>query len=238
MDTNFMRFLIFHQDFVMTQWAFIGPLILWPQHCGFHSRNSEDIDHLIYLWRVIAYSNGIHEDFNLCSSNSIEEIKLLTKTLFERDFLPNIADQNNCLTKLGNSMGQGITLAMRMINSSCNWQAICKYWYEKIGLENHLKANDIKLDTFLSKISYILITFHFQYALRLSVFHWIYSYFYKLLLNWSVKKRNIREKVLNKKYPDLKYEPVCPLMIDLDYSDVFGNKIKDVQEREIEITAL
>ncbi|XP_054165992.1 uncharacterized protein LOC128963503 [Oppia nitens] len=207
-------------DFVMTQWAFIGPVILYPDECGLRPASAEDIEHLCYMWRVISYCIGIDDKYNLCSGN-MDEDRQLCRLLFERDYRPvleNAEIQNN----MGWHMGNGITLALKTINPSLSFEALISYWYPVLKI-----PHKIKLDSFFLKLSYYYLYFNFQIMLRFSFAHWLYGWAYRLLIAIAIKKRQIKENLLKLKYKDLKYEEEkCPINhIDIQYSDAFDEKI-------------
>lgn len=204
----------------MTQWSFISQIFMNPQHCGIHSDDLEEFDQLNYLWRVIGYCMGIDDQYNLCCENPIET-KLLCQMIFDRCYKPNL-ELDPHPTPLGWEMGKGIALAMRMISPSVSWEAIINYWYPKLGLN----CDHVTLNSWFSKFAYCYLNFHYHGMMRLSWFHWVYSWGYKKMIDLAVKRKQIREQILGKKYPDLKYEEQCecPYQIDLDYVDAFNDK--------------
>ncbi len=142
-------------DFVMTQWAFIGPVILYPKHCGLHPASDEDIEHLVYLWRVIGYCIGIEEQFSVCSGN-IEEDRVLCQMIFDREYRPTL-HKNGLEPEIGWNMGNGIAIALRMINPSLRFEAIIYYWYSRLRI-----PHKVKLDSFIKKLAYYYLFFNFQ----------------------------------------------------------------------------
>ena len=142
-------------DFVMTQWAFIGPVILYPEDCGLRPATEEEMKDLCYLWRVIGYCMGIEDKYNLCSGD-MEEDRELCRMLFDRDYRPvlnDIAIEDN----MGWHMGNGIALAIQMINPSISFQAVINYWYPRLGIPHKPALNSVFL-----KFSYYYMIFNFQ----------------------------------------------------------------------------
>ncbi|CAG2103852.1 unnamed protein product [Medioppia subpectinata] len=206
-------------DFAMTQWAFIGPVILYPEECGLRPATAQDIDDLCYLWRVIGYCMGIEDKYNLCSAN-IEEDRELCRLLFDRDYRPVLHD-NAMTDTIGWQMGNGIALGLQMLNPSLSFEAIINYWYPRLEI-----PHKIQLKTFFHKFSYYYLWFNFQVMLRYSMAHWLYGWVYRLLIALAIKKRHIRENILRLKYKDIKYEEKCPLNnIKLEYTDAFNENL-------------
>lgn len=205
-------------DFVMTQWAFIGPVILFQNDCGLHPATDEEIKNLNYLWRVIGYCMGIEDQYNLCSDN-IEEDRALCQILFDREFKPTL-HKNALECNLGWQMGNGISLALNMINPSLSFEAVINYWYSRLKIPHKTHLN-----SFFKKLSYYYMCFNFQVMLRFTFAHWMYGWAYRMLIKIAIKKKQIREYYLKNKYPNLRFEEKCPLNIDIGYLDAFNEKL-------------
>jgi len=61
-------------DMVCTQWAFIGPLFVFPERVGFPHISREDLEAIAHLFYVIGYILGISDEFNLCAG-SVEDVR-------------------------------------------------------------------------------------------------------------------------------------------------------------------
>ena len=51
---------------VVTQWAFIGPVLLWPDQLGFDRRYEEEVEGALYVMMVVGRQLGISDQLNLC----------------------------------------------------------------------------------------------------------------------------------------------------------------------------
>lgn len=73
-------------DMVLTQFAFMGLLVLSPFKLGiWYSR--DEIEGLINFWRTVGYLLGVDEKYNLCS-DSYQETHEKCRELLEREFIP------------------------------------------------------------------------------------------------------------------------------------------------------
>lgn len=226
-------------DFVMTQWAFIGPIILYKNKCGFVPASDQDMDHIYYLWRVIGHCMGIEDKYNLCSDD-IEVDRELCRMLLDRDYRP-ILQASDIENNMGWHMGNGIATALRMLNPSISFQAFINYWYPILEL-----PHKPRLDSLFLKFSYYWMIFNFHVSassdpigvyhvqiylrtkvmLRFSIGHWLYGTAYRLLIALAIKRKQIRELVLKNRYKDIKYEVKCPINnIDIQYEDAFDDNI-------------
>lgn len=96
----------------LTQWAFLGPLILEPYGCGIHAGSKEKLLEIIYNWKVISHRLGIEEEFSLFSELDFDLIYAMCKLMFEQDYLPIIESAG---TPIGIRK-----LAIRNSHLSCN----------------------------------------------------------------------------------------------------------------------
>lgn len=53
-------------DMALTQWAFVGPVIQFPEAYGIGNATDAELDGFVHLWEVIGYSLGIEDKFNFC----------------------------------------------------------------------------------------------------------------------------------------------------------------------------
>ncbi|XP_034245417.1 uncharacterized protein LOC117647643 isoform X2 [Thrips palmi] len=53
-------------DMAMTQWAFVAPVILFPEKYGLANATEELLDGFVHMWETIGYSLGIEDKFNMC----------------------------------------------------------------------------------------------------------------------------------------------------------------------------
>lgn len=74
-------------DMALTQWAFIGLVILYPKQCGLHPATKDELEDLNYFWRVIGHVMGIEDRFNLCDGN-YDETYALHKLVLDKDYSP------------------------------------------------------------------------------------------------------------------------------------------------------
>lgn len=54
-------------DMVVTQWAFIGPVYLFPKQLGIDRVPSEELEGLNYIMYLVGKHLGITDEFNMCS---------------------------------------------------------------------------------------------------------------------------------------------------------------------------
>ena len=53
-------------EMVVTQWAFVGPVLLWPDQLGVARGGQEDVEGLLQVMMVVGRQLGISDQLNLC----------------------------------------------------------------------------------------------------------------------------------------------------------------------------
>lgn len=213
------RVWVSQYEMALTQWAFIGVLMLYPKACASHGLTESDLNLLNYFWRVIGFLMGIEEQFNL-ASGSLEECRALYKIVLDREYRP-VLSQTPHPAPVGFEMAKGIVKALRPINPSLRWQTYLHYFYTvlEIPVEIPMKR--------WHKIRYAMMKFMINYTLRV---RFLYAFF-NSILRWRQKREITRrentEKKMAERYPNEAYETKCPFHLDLDYLDAFQTTTPD-----------
>ena len=196
-------------DMALTQWAFIGILILYPKQCGLHPASKTELEELIYFWRVMGYLNGIEDRFNICVGN-YEETYTLFRLIWEEIYKP-IVMANPHPAPTGYEMTKGIIFALRVFNPSIKWICFMKYWYKVLDI-----PMEFKIEAPRNKLRYQVMKFSLGTLLRLKFFHWVYNSIFRANKDRQVAKKKETEEKLRQRFPDLSYAR-CPYGFDLDH---------------------
>jgi len=77
-------------DMVLTQWAFIGPALLYPKKLGISINNWDDFRGLVYIMYLVGRDLGIKEELNLCGGTDMEQTieysDLILKEIISKKF--------------------------------------------------------------------------------------------------------------------------------------------------------
>lgn len=116
-------------DMAVTQWAFVGPMVLFRSKVGLHSCTEEQYESLIHFWRVIGYFLGIEDKYNLCTGD-YEQVLAACQSLLEKEYRDRIAiaDPESV------SMCKDVSAAMNMIDPVLTWESLSNYIHELAGL--------------------------------------------------------------------------------------------------------
>ncbi|XP_052121681.1 uncharacterized protein LOC113202178 [Frankliniella occidentalis] len=68
-------------DMSLTQWAFIGPVLQFPEQYGIGNATREELDGFVHLWEVFGYALGIDDRFNFCQGGLEATLRRARETL-------------------------------------------------------------------------------------------------------------------------------------------------------------
>ena len=74
-------------EMVVTQWAFVGPLVVWPDKLGIGGDDG-GLDGLVYVMYLVGRELGICEEFNMCRGD-MEAVRQ-----YSRDILEQVESRN------------------------------------------------------------------------------------------------------------------------------------------------
>ena len=98
-------------DMVLTQWAFLGPVLLKPDRFGISRKSQENLDGLRYIIYLVGQALGINDDLNLCYGN-LQESKD-----YALEILENEIQTSMCLeTDISREMSDNLLIGMHFTN--------------------------------------------------------------------------------------------------------------------------
>lgn len=119
-------------DMLLTQWAFVGPLLLEPVAHGAHGHSIESMELVMYLWRVIGHFIGIHPRFNLFTDCNYALGYARCKIVLERVYAPTLT---RLATAQGARMSMAIVKSMRYYNPYLSWSSVMRRAYELFNID-------------------------------------------------------------------------------------------------------
>jgi hypothetical protein len=195
-------------DMALTQWAFIGILILYPKECGLHPATKQELGQLIYFWRVMGYLNGIEDQFNLCHGY-YDETFTLFQIVWEKIYKPAII-ANPHPAPTGYEMSKGLLLAMRPFNPSLKWICFMKYWYKVLEI-----PIEFKIESPRNRLRYQMMKFSLATLFKFRFFHWLYGSMFYANRNRQISRKKETEEMLKTQFSDISYQ-TCPYGFDID----------------------
>lgn len=92
-------------DMAVTQFAFVGLVVTYPEKFGIHSATEDDLNGFLHLWRTLGHLLGIHDKFNYCNTD-LEGVRKRTHEFINfaikpslRDVTPDWEHMSRCLVR-------------------------------------------------------------------------------------------------------------------------------------------
>ncbi|OQR79372.1 hypothetical protein BIW11_05780 [Tropilaelaps mercedesae] len=139
-------------DMVVTQFAFLGLMILYPNTLGFTHLSRQDKEAVAYCWRCIGYQLGIDDKYNLFTSDDLHTIEELCQSIKTEVFLPSLTAN----WPDGLHMGKLILESIRNIVCGLTYNGFAKFWSEVLGIRYLVRLSPADW------LSYFLISFAFR----------------------------------------------------------------------------
>lgn len=148
---------------VLTQWAFVGLLLTFPEECGLHGEDKKILEDINIVWRGIGYMCGIKDDYNMCSE-SLEETIEMARVIYQEAYLPVLKVRPK-VNPMGYDMGLDVVKAVRsFIIGRASGVVYLAYWMRVFGLEEDRELS------WLEKIRLFAMGLTFKYLTRYKKF--------------------------------------------------------------------
>ncbi|KAL1459865.1 hypothetical protein WDU94_011816 [Cyamophila willieti] len=165
------RIFINQFNMSMTQFGFVGLLILYPDKFGASNASDEDLEAFAHLWKAIGYYLGIKDKYNFCKGDLIEIRQRCTDVL-NYWIKPNLTGITLDWEHMCRCMTEGVSYYVPGVNFETSFKYLC--WV--------LDIKTPKLDSKMSIVqsfSFYSNQFIMCYATKVP---WILNF-----LNWAVK---------------------------------------------------
>lgn len=169
-------------DVAMTQWAFIGLGMLYPQKSAMIMANNEDLELINYYWRVLGHLMGMKDEFNACQFDSYEDIREFNRLILEHEYKDNFKKE---ACKQGLEMTQSICLALHYFMPLITFNNLA-HWWQDCFLFNGYKAQPMSVK---EKVLDYWTRASFNYLLKSENF---------LAFSTRLHKKRFQERLKNK----------------------------------------
>lgn len=194
------RLFMTQYDMVLTQWAIIAPIVLFPTKFGLYHLNKKDLESLIHFWRVIGYCLGIEDRFNICDdNNSYESTHYLCKVIYDKDFYPACAQKLPDVPTFGLNVSLALAKAMNCMAPMLSFAGFLRYVYKYV-----LEIPDVYIEV-KDRKGYRNIVYLITVIMKYDFMHHVISWFLSLalcLVSWREKKIHSHYE---KKYGHINY---------------------------------
>lgn len=201
-----------YYDVSITQFAFVGLAMLWPQKSGLIAATEEELELLNYYWRVLGYLMGMKDEFNCCQFDRYADIRRFMELIFQNGFL---AGYHKTKSKIGLEMDKGIALALQDYMPTMTFNSLAHWWkdcFEFHGYEMKPLSAKERVLNFSTSLS-------FNHLFKYEGFLKFIVKLHRARYDSKLKSREKIQKRLEKEYKDKKSHTYIS-----DRMDYFGGK--------------
>lgn len=188
-------------DMAITQFAFIGLLLLEPEKCAAYSIKEDELLDIVHYWRLLSYYFGIEDQFNIFAyDNNWSKQKQLMQLIMDEVYRKEL-EQNR--QPVGSQMAQGFMLAFEEMLTESSFNILDHWWSPVISISGRQQlAPYSKLE--LYKLARFLFFFKVLFKSEFLVVR--LNRLYKKKFDNFLTRGDKVKKRLEKKYGHIRYE--------------------------------
>lgn len=193
----------------LTQFAFCGLIILYPNHFGFFPKSDEDLICILHFWRCTGYLLGIKDEYNICDESNLTLVKSRLFFILEKEIKPALVHAWRQESEL---MADAIIESIRTFIPILTVNGFKKYLFNILFIKSE-KVEESK--DWATLFNYHLMNFHFKYGLSFPLIPRIFN----KLLKMAINKTSVHEEkicsflsVKNatfKAIPEIDFDKIC-----------------------------
>ena len=178
---------ISQRDMVLTQFAFIGLIVMHPNKFGIHKDVPGTLDRLIYFWRVIGSLLGIKDEHNLCNG-TIEDVRKRCHEVFNECFRPALKNLNP----------ERFQMCRQILIGSQEWvyctrfRSTMRYLFETVNIQQEKIWYGF---SFMEWFCYIALKNVMTYGLRFAAIRFLLNQLFRLAI-WRLGQKGFVESIV------------------------------------------
>nr|CAD7452695.1 unnamed protein product [Timema tahoe] len=102
------RVFINQADMAVTQFGFVGLMVLYPKRFGAGGASEDDLEGFCHLWRAVGYLLGVEDRYNFCSG-SLEDVRERSKDLIQWCIKPSLREVSQDWEHMSRCLIEGIS---------------------------------------------------------------------------------------------------------------------------------
>lgn len=165
------RIFINQFNMSMTQFGFVGLLLLYPAKFGASQASDEELEAFAHLWKAIGYYLGIKDKYNFCKGD-LSEVQQRCRDVLTYWIKPNLTGVTQDWEHMSRCMTEGVSYYVPGVNFEASFKYLC--WV----LDIQTPKLDSKM-TLLQTFSFHSNQFVMCYATKVP--------FILNFLNWAVR---------------------------------------------------
>lgn len=118
------RIFINQFNMSMTQFGFVGLMLLYPDKFGAHRATDEELEAFAHLWRAIGYYLGIKDKYNFCKGD-LPEIRQRCTDVLDHWIKPNLCEITEDWEHMSRCMTEGVSYYVPGVTFEASFKYLC-----------------------------------------------------------------------------------------------------------------
>lgn len=118
------RIFINQFNMSMTQFGFVGLMLLYPDKFGACNATDEELEAFAHLWKAIGYYLGIKDKYNFCKGD-LKEIQQRCSNVLAYWIKPNLTDITQDWEHMSRCMTEGVSYYVPGVNFESSFKYLC-----------------------------------------------------------------------------------------------------------------
>lgn len=160
-------------DLVVTQWAFIGPILVMPEGFGFSNVSDEKLHPVMQLMYCVGRELGIKNEYNVCQG-TVQDARAYAKDILNEIIVPNLSAKSD-----PQGLGGPLIRGANILNPLIHPEAFPLWIKQTYGCHNEDSKLSWKGSLILAFLNFV---FHYLLYFRISrfMFLWIFNLLMRL----------------------------------------------------------
>lgn len=171
-------------DMAVTQFAFVGLVVLHPRQLGLFLSEFE-LECVLHFWRCVGYKLGMTDAYNLCSGSYRETFDVCLE-MQEKLVKPGLVKAS----PEASAMSKDIISAVRVLVIFLSYEGMMAYWARQVGLDFNAALS------LYDWWSYCLIWLTFNLLLRYRTFRNMFNWLLRVAIRRGTKWGGYLQKQL------------------------------------------
>lgn len=111
-------------DMAITQFAFVGLVVTYPEKFGIHSANDDDLSGFLHVWRTLGHLLGIHDKYNFCNTD-LQGVRQRTHDFINISIKPALREVTPDWEHMSRCLVRGVAFYVPGFNFDSSFRYLC-----------------------------------------------------------------------------------------------------------------
>ncbi|XP_066998727.2 uncharacterized protein [Anabrus simplex] len=169
-NTSKDKFLYINQaDMAVTQFGFVGLMVLYPSAFGAGGASEEDLEGFVHLWRCIGYMLGIEDRYNFCTGD-LATVRQRSSDFLEYKMKPKLRDVDHNWEHMYRCVVEGISFYVPGVTFEVSLLYLCRL----LNIQSpHVEASLTYFQGFMYRFTSLVMCYLLRFPPYRALSNWL-----------------------------------------------------------------